>query len=646
MSIEKMDFIAVTGLMKYLDRALSVCADCGYFHIADAVKESASEGTFIRLDGDNPYKPLLKRIVSVETGKNFTFEKSGCEDIAALTPEEITEKVSRLENVFREITSHIIDCDEKITRRKQALTLITHLKGMNIDFQKLFECSHIKVRFGKLPHESAVKLSYYDDRTFIFIPYDEDAGYQWGFYFAPSDSISEADSIFRNLYFERIRIPDFVKDTPQKEEEILHGDIEKLESELSQLEENRNALIREHGKELNSIFSFLKYRHDIFELRTNVAAYKDKFYMVGFVPHASADEFMRLFDAMPEISAVVNKSGESTVIQTPVRLKNNRFSKPFSMFVEMYGLPSYNGFNPTMLVAVTYTLLFGIMFGDLGQGLVISVLGWFLYKKSGNRLGAILQRVGISSAVFGLIYGSVFGFEEALNPLYKKLGFEHKPFEVMDNTMNVLIGAILIGVVIIFVSITINIIISFRHKDYVNAVFGNNGIAGFIVFGALLAGLGCMMTGIANLFTAPYVICLIILPLVVMFFREPLGCLVKGEKFRLEGGIGDFIASNFFEVFEFMLGYATNTLSFVRIGGFVFSHAGMMSVVMLLSETAAKGVSPVIIVLGNIFVMGMEGLIVGIQVLRLEFYEVFSRFYDGNGQPFEPVTINYNTDIE
>ena len=165
------------------------------------------------------------------------------------------------------------------------------------------------------------------------------------------------------------------------------------------------------------------------------------------------------------------------------------------MFVEMYGLPSYNGFNPTMLVAVTYTLLFGIMFGDLGQGLLLSFLGLIIYKKSGNRLGAILQRIGLSSAFFGLIYGSVFGFENALNPLYKKLGFEHKPLEIMENTMGVLIGAILIGVAIIFVSIIINIFIGFKHRDYVNAVFGNNGIAGFVFFGAVLVGLGFMLTG-------------------------------------------------------------------------------------------------------------------------------------------------------
>ena len=95
-----------------------------------------------------------------------------------------------------------------------------------------------------------------------------------------------------------------------------------------------------------------------------------------------------------------------------------------------------------------------------------------------------------------------------------------------------------------------------------------------------------------------------------------------------------------------MLGYATNTLSFVRIGGFVFSHAGMMSVVMLLAESASKGASPVIMILGNLFVMGMEGLIVGIQVLRLEFYEIFSRFYEGDGIPFEPVRICYDPVLE
>ena len=468
----------------------------------------------------------------------------------------------------------------------------------------------------------------------------------WGFYFAPVDSIAEADNIFKTLYFEIIKVPEFLKDTPEREEEILRSNLNDLEIRLSELNKKRDSLIDENGDLLNGIFSFLKYHYDIFEMRKYVSVYKDKFYMVGFVPKAGLLSFKKHFESMDRVSVITKNAGADSLLKPPVKLKNNKFSGPFSMFVEMYGLPSYNGFNPTMLVAVTYTLLFGIMFGDLGQGLLLSFLGLIIYKKSGNRLGAILQRIGLSSAFFGLIYGSVFGFENALNPLYKKLGFEHKPLEIMENTMGVLIGAILIGVAIIFVSIIINIFIGFKHRDYVNAVFGNNGIAGFVFFGAVLVGLGFMLTGRGNIFTAPYVIVLIIIPVIVMFFREPLGCLVKGERFKLESGLGDFLASNFFEVFEFMLGYATNTLSFVRIGGFVFSHAGMMSVVMILSEMVSTGASPVVIVIGNLFVMGMEGLIVGIQVLRLEFYEIFSRFYEGNGHPFEPLKINYDTNIE
>ena len=246
-----------------------------------------------------------------------------------------------------------------------------------------------------------------------------------------------------------------------------------------------------------------------------------------------------------------------------------------------------------------------------------------------------------------MIFGSCFGYEHALDPLYHAIGLKEKPFEVMDNTMTVLIGAICIGIVLILNSIGLNIGVSFKKKNYAEAIFGNNGIAGIIFFVSLLGGLVSTLLGGANLLGNPlYIIGLIVLPLILMFLREPLGCLVAGKKFEMEGGVGDFIASNFFEVFEFLLGYATNTLSFVRIGGFVFSHAGMMSVVMLLAETVSAGASPIVVIIGNIFVMGMEGMIVGIQVLRLEFYEIFSRFYDGDGEAFEPVKVDYNATIE
>lgn len=97
-----------------------------------------------------------------------------------------------------------------------------------------------------------------------------------------------------------------------------------------------------------------------------------------------------------------------------------------------------------------------------------------------------------------------------------------------------------------------------------------------------------------------------------------------------------FFVQSFFELFEVMLSYLSNTLSFIRIGAFAISHASMMEVVLMLAGAEAGTPNWLVIILGNIFVTGMEGLIVGIQVLRLEYYEMFSRFYNGGGKPFKP----------
>ena len=97
-----------------------------------------------------------------------------------------------------------------------------------------------------------------------------------------------------------------------------------------------------------------------------------------------------------------------------------------------------------------------------------------------------------------------------------------------------------------------------------------------------------------------------------------------------------FAIQTFFELFETLLAYFSNTISFVRIGAFAVSHGAMMGVVLMLSGAEKGTVNWFGIVLGNLIVCGLEGLIVGIQVLRLEYYEMFSRFYKGSGRMFKP----------
>ena len=127
-----------------------------------------------------------------------------------------------------------------------------------------------------------------------------------------------------------------------------------------------------------------------------------------------------------------------------------------------------------------------------------------------------------------------------------------------------------------------------------------------------------------------------------MFAKEPLGKICRGEKELFPEGVGGFVVENFFEMFEVLLSFVTNTMSFLRVGAFVLVHAGMMVVVFTLSNMVGGAGSVIVIIVGNIFVAAMEGLIVGIQVLRLEFYEVFSRFFDGEGRPFLPAEVDYS----
>lgn len=645
MSIEKMEFVNIAGLTKDLDAVLVKLSDCGCFHIESASKLTGKDKGFSVLKEENPYTPILKQLSEISAKTGIKFENTDYSSIEKRSLDKLDKYVRAVRKKLDELLDKKKAAADKLMQYEQALNQVNHLKGLDADFQQLFSCEYIKVRFGRLPVDSYNKLPYYDDELFYFTYFTEEQEYYWGVYACPLSVAEHIDEIFESLYFERIHIADFV-----------HGTSEDALTELTaMIDENRAAVeaaaaevdefMEKSMHDLNMIFARTKSQHDNFDLRNKAAVTNDKFYIVGFVPKSESEGFMKLFDDMESVSVVMQPADANGKLAPPIRLKNNKFTQPFSMFVEMYGLPSYNGINPTAFVAVTYTLLFGIMFGDLGQGIVLAILGALLWKFKKFALGPILVRVGISGAVFGLLYGSVFGFEELLDPVYEKLGITFLPFKVMDNVTTILIGAIVIGVLIMFISILINIVTGIKNKTYAEALFGNNGIAGFIFFGSLLVGGVATLLGY-KVMNLAYVICLIILPLIMMFLREPLSCWVRGAKFHMEGGVVDFIASNFFEVFEFLLGYATNTLSFVRIGGFVLSHASMMLVVMALAKQVSAAAVPVVVILGNAFVMGIEGLLVGIQTLRLEFYEIFSRFYSGDGKPFTPVKINYDETIE
>jgi V/A-type H+-transporting ATPase subunit I len=352
---------------------------------------------------------------------------------------------------------------------------------------------------------------------------------------------------------------------------------------------------------------------------------------MGWVPESDLPALEERYRQFPELSVVVDEPSDELALTPPTKLKNGLLGRIFEPFLRMYGLPNYHEMDPSLFMAITYCLFFGIMFGDVGQGLGLFVIGLVVAVWKKMWLGKIIACCGVSSTVFGFVYGSVFGFEDIL-PGYKILEG--------DNVVYLLVASLAMGVVMLAFVMVVNIINGVRQRDFDKILFGPNGAAGMVFYlGLVIAAVVTILTPV-NLFHVWYVIPVLILPLVLILLREPLSKLCAGDPNWKPESLGELLVSGFFELFETLLSFLTNTLSFLRVGAYAITHVCLMLVIRTM---AGANLNPIVLVLGNLFVMGFEGLLVGIQVLRLEFYELFGRFYKSEGRDFSPKVIDYTT---
>ncbi len=637
MAIEKMRLVSITSDLEHMNEVLSRFITLSNFHPEPAGKFVDRVHGLTCLNDPNPYEDMISQIkdMAAQMGHELVFQDVKIEEevmrdnLHAL--EEVADKYKQALSVKKEL-------EDLIQENKDAMTQMENLEGLDISLDDIFSCRYIKVRFGRLPLDSVEKLRYYN-KPYIFRSFNKDSVYSWCMYMTTPRYEGEVDNMFSSLYFERIRIPEFVHGEPEKAIENLTREIEDDQHQLNHVDDVMNSIVSENAKKLNTTYSILYKLNTIFEARKFVVCLGERFSITGFVAKSDVSDVMDVYKDMKNDVEIEDRPPHSDKRLTPpTKLKNGWLTRPFSFFVEMYGVPAYEDIDPTPFVAISYLLLFGIMFGDLGQGLLLSLVGFIIYRKKGWALAAIAQRIGVMSAFFGVIYGSVFGNEELLNPFYQSVfNLEGKPIEVLDAnfTMTLLMAAVAIGVVLICTCIILNIVIQLRRKNYGEAFFSHNGVAGFVFYTSIIIGVAAMLSGY-SVFSLWYVILLIVVPLLLVFLKEPISHKLAKKQLFPEG-FGSFFMENFFELFEVILSYVSNTMSFLRVGGFVLSHAGMMLVVMTLAEMVGPSFSWLVIIFGNVFVMCMEGLIVGIQVLRLEFYEQFSRYFDGKGIPFESI---------
>ena len=180
-----------------------------------------------------------------------------------------------------------------------------------------------------------------------------------------------------------------------------------------------------------------------------------------------------------------------------------------------FGFPRYREIQPTLLVAISFLVMYGLMFGDVGQGVVLVIVGLVMRKRCGTPqtrdLGTIISMAGIAATAFGFLYGSVFGYEEWLRYNWK--------FEPIENVVTMLAVPVALGIVLISVGIVVNIINKFRRGQYFHGIMDRIGVVGIIFYwGAIGLGLRYALLGSGS--ALGWWRALIFAPLLLLLFRE------------------------------------------------------------------------------------------------------------------------------
>ncbi len=344
-------------------------------------------------------------------------------------------------------------------------------------------------------------------------------------------------------------------------------------------------------------------------------------YLAGWVPARAVDGLetqlregltgplsLEMRDPLPEERRLV-----------PTVPTRNRWLKPFATLVKQYGIPEYGEVDPTPLFAVTFLLMFGMMFGDLGHGAVIAMVAWLARAKL-KEFAWFGIAAGGSSMAFGLLFGSVFGYEELAWLPALWMAPLHDPILMLQVALGWGIGFIVLACLL---GIYNRLVTGNRE----GATFGPHGAVNLAFYlGFLAGGYGLATSGSFGWLPGLVVV-------------TSLATLAAYQWRHLEGPIGERALIVFIETLDTVIVYLSNTLSFLRVSAFSLNHAALAIAIFTLADMLGTLGTVITLILGNLFILVLEGGIVMIQVMRLEYYEGFSRYFSGDGHAFAPLRL-------
>jgi V/A-type H+-transporting ATPase subunit I len=602
----------------------------------DWVLKDRSLRSRVQTQAENPYDDLIRRLSVLWT--------TAREELPCPVPQPIersfdlaearrdVERHTRKISIWKDRGERIAD---RLDRLRAARVLAEALEHQGRTCADMSSSEFLSPFFGRISEENLERLTETAEETpmLVFPLCRASDGEMWALVLSVSSWRENAIKALDSAYFKTFDLAE-IASIAQGPEAVARLDrrIANLEKAGDGLAKAAQSLLNTDRRGFENLYSRLYTLQRVYELCKGRGEVSGLYVLSGWIPSDTLEEVRGIVaEEAPRSTLMVDPDSRPLAGRgAPTLLRNLPFVRAFQEIVGMYSLPAYGEIDPSFLVALTFCLFFGFMFGDVGHGAALFLgAAWLQRRKVLTRsLGIVMKSAGVSSVLFGFLYGSVFGVEKLIPALWLS------PMEDMNHLLSV---AVTTGVIMVSLGLVLNMILRWRERDYGRLLFDGQGLAGLILYWSAAAWAYFALAG-KKVPVPESTLGFLLLGLVlVILFRDLLARVVLRENVVAESP-----ALHFFEVLHNLMSFLSNTASFVRLAAFALNHVGLSLAVMMLAHMVRNAPlggfwAALILVVGNVVIICLEGLIVFIQTLRLEYYEFFSKFFQGGGRAFRPV---------
>lgn len=562
-------------------------------------------------------------------------------DVSHLPLGEIEANLARIAQQMAEAGKRVAEKSSRCDSVRAVAEQLESFRDVNLPFSELGNFSFLHFSIGSIPTDKVEALNDAVAGNVVLLPLPR-AGARTAIVAATSRTGRFALATeLENAGFRSETVDLAGGGTISEAVGKARGELADASAALDEANLVRHGIASKFGPEVRSYRAAALAEKQVLEAESRFSRTSQTVQLQGWAPENDAQGVADKIREVTDGRSVVEILDPAQVpdVPVPVLLRHNWFLRPFEMLVAGYGMPGYNELEPTLFVAITYLLMFGMMFGDVGHGLVLVLAGLatVLTAKQGKSrdVGALVAMAGGASMLFGAVYGSFFGL-----PSFQKFALWKEPLNDAPGIMKL---AVACGVLVISSGIVLNVVNRIRKGDWGGAFFSGFGVVGALFYwGVLGLAIKTLATN-KSCFSGVAVALVVVVPLVAWALYKPVKLALS--KKRAEGeGVGQSFMEACIGTFENVLSYMANTISFVRLAAYALSHAAVLMATFMMADGVSK-VDPTglgrlfVIIAGNALAIVLEGMVAAIQALRLEYYEFFGKFFAGDGEEFKPFKV-------